>query len=34
MRRERQVELFRRLAAADVPKPGPLGAASMHKPRW
>jgi phenylpropionate dioxygenase-like ring-hydroxylating dioxygenase large terminal subunit len=32
MRHERQVELLRRLAAADAPRPGPLGAASMHNP--
>ena len=32
MRHERQVELLRRLAAVDAPRPGPLGAASMHNP--
>lgn len=30
MRHERQVELLRRLQGADAPRPGPLGAASMH----
>lgn len=32
MRHERQVELLRRLQGADAPRPGPLGAASMHNP--
>src|SRR3977135_3487753 len=32
MRHERQVELLRRLQGADKPRPGPLGAASMHNP--
>lgn len=32
MRHERQVELLRRIAGADAPKPGPLGAASMVQP--
>jgi len=30
LRHERQVELLRRLAGDEVPKPGPLGQASMH----
>ena len=30
MRHERQVELLRRLHGPDAPRPGPLGAASMH----
>jgi len=30
MRHERQVELLRRLQGADAPRPGPLGASSMH----
>ena len=30
MRHERQVELLRRLQAADAPRPGPLGESSMH----
>lgn len=30
MRQERQVELLRRLHGVDAPRPGPLGAASMH----
>ena len=32
MRHERQVELLRRLQGVDAPRPGPLGAASMHNP--
>lgn len=32
MRHERQVELLRRLAGSDAPRPGPLGLASMHNP--
>jgi phenylpropionate dioxygenase-like ring-hydroxylating dioxygenase large terminal subunit len=32
MRHERQVELLRRLAGVDAPKPGPLGPTSMHNP--
>jgi phenylpropionate dioxygenase-like ring-hydroxylating dioxygenase large terminal subunit len=32
MRHERQVELLRRLQGADAPRPGPLGAATMHNP--
>ena len=32
MRHERQVELLRRLTAADAPRPGPLGAQSLHNP--
>lgn len=32
MRHERQVELLKRLHGADAPRPGPLGAASMHNP--
>src|SRR4051812_31838073 len=30
MNHQRQVELLRRLQGADAPRPGPLGAASMH----
>ncbi len=32
MRHERQVELLKRLQGVDAPRPGPLGAASMHNP--
>src|SRR5215207_9891800 len=32
MRHERQVELLRRLAGEDAPRPGPLAPASMHNP--
>ena len=32
MRHERQVELLHRLHGAGVPRPGPLGTASMHNP--
>ena len=32
MRHERQVELLRRLQGADAPRPGPLGATSLHNP--
>ena len=32
MRHERQVELLRRLRGPDAPRPGPLGAASLHNP--
>jgi len=32
MRHERQVELLSRLRGVDAPRPGPLGAASMHNP--
>jgi phenylpropionate dioxygenase-like ring-hydroxylating dioxygenase large terminal subunit len=32
MRHARQVELLRRLAGVDAPRPGPLGASSMHNP--
>jgi phenylpropionate dioxygenase-like ring-hydroxylating dioxygenase large terminal subunit len=32
VRHDRQVELLRRLRGADAPRPGPLGAASVHNP--
>jgi phenylpropionate dioxygenase-like ring-hydroxylating dioxygenase large terminal subunit len=32
VRHERQVELLRRLQGVDAPRPGPLGAASLHNP--
>ena len=32
MRRERQVELLKRLHGVDAPRPGPLASASMHNP--